>query len=101
MTATHDAMFGVPPTLNLIFRFGSVMTAHSVTSLPVPAVVGTAIIGGVPHSMGVWPHPYSTMLPLCAAAPPLPFPRSLQLPPPAAAKPPDPPPPYSAAPPLP
>src|SRR6266498_4729790 len=28
-------MFGVPPTLNLIFRSGSVITAHSVTSLPI------------------------------------------------------------------
>ncbi len=54
--ATHDAMSGVPPTLNLIFRLGSVMTAHSVTSLPVPAVVGTAIIGGMRERIGVCPH---------------------------------------------
>ena len=56
MTATHAAMSEVPPTLNLILRFGSVMTAHSVTSLPVPAVVGTAIIGGMRDRMGLWPH---------------------------------------------
>ena len=49
-------MFGVPPTLNLIFRVGSVMTAHSVTSLPVPDVVGTAIIGGMRELIGLWPH---------------------------------------------
>src|SRR2546430_6720458 len=66
MTATHDAMCGVPPTLNLIFRLGSVITAHRVTSLPVPAVVGTAIMGGIRDSIGLWPHSYSTMLPLCA-----------------------------------
>ena len=53
ITATQDAMFGVPPTLNLIFRFGSVMTAHSVTSLPVPAVVGTAIRGGMRLLIGL------------------------------------------------
>src|SRR3989442_513706 len=34
MTATHAAMCGVPPTLNLIFRLGSGMTAQSVTPLP-------------------------------------------------------------------
>ena len=56
ISATHDAMFGVPPTLNLIFRLGSVITAHSVTSLPVPAVVGTAIIGGMRLAMGSLPH---------------------------------------------
>src|SRR5438270_8069950 len=28
ISATHAAMFGVPPTLNLILRSGSVMTAH-------------------------------------------------------------------------
>ena len=56
MSATHDAMFDVPPTLNLIFRLGSVITAHSVTSLPVPAVVGTAIIGGMRFLTGSWPH---------------------------------------------
>jgi len=35
---------------------GSVMTAHRVTSLPVPAVVGTAIIGGMRALIGLWPH---------------------------------------------
>jgi len=56
ISATHAAMFGVPPTLNLILRLGSVITAHSVTSLPVPAVVGTAIIGGMRDVIGLWPH---------------------------------------------
>lgn len=56
ITATHDAMLGVPPTLNLIFRSGSVITAHSVTSLPVPAVVGMAIMGGIRWAMGSRPY---------------------------------------------
>ena len=54
--ATQEAMLGVPPTLNLIFRLESVMTAQSVTSLPVPAVVGTAIRGGIREWMGLCPH---------------------------------------------
>jgi len=46
-------MLGVPPTLNLSFRAGSVMTAQSVTSLPVPDVVGTAIRGGMREWIGL------------------------------------------------
>src|SRR5256714_15259413 len=46
-SATQDAMLGVPPTLNFTFRSGSVITAQSVTSLPVPAVGGAATSGGV------------------------------------------------------
>src|SRR5256885_7244516 len=84
ITATQAAMWGVPPTLNLILRVGSVMTAHSVTSLPVPAVVGTAIIGGIRERVGLGPPPYSTKPPSWAAPPPLPFSVSLQLPPPLA-----------------
>src|SRR2546427_11608731 len=87
ITATQAAMWGVPPTLNLILRVGSVMTAHSVTSLPVPAVVGTAIIGGVWERVGLWPHSYSTMLPPCAATPPVPFAVALPPPPPDATHP--------------
>src|SRR5207245_507510 len=87
MTATQDAMCGVPPTLNLIFRLGSVITAQSVTSLPVPAVVGTAIMGGIRDSIGLWPHSYSTMLPLCAATTPMPLAVSIELPPPIATRP--------------
>ena len=87
ITATHAAMCGVPPTLNLIFRFGSVMTAHSVTSLPVPAVVGTAIIGGMRERIGLWPHSYSTMLPSWAATTPMPLAVSIELPPPMATSP--------------
>jgi len=56
ITATQEAMFGVPPTLYLIFRLGSVITAQRVTSLPVPAVVGTAIMGGMRFLIGLWPH---------------------------------------------
>ena len=63
MSATQDAMFGVPPTLNLILRSGSVITAQSVTSLPVPAVVGTATSGGMREWIGSLPHSYWTMLP--------------------------------------
>src|SRR5256885_17165799 len=70
MSATHDAMFDVPPTLNLIFRFGSVITAHSVTSLPVPAVGGTAIIGGARGLVGGGAPPGSTGRPAGAAAEP-------------------------------
>src|SRR5437879_13439593 len=84
ITATHDAMFGMPPTLNLIFRFGSVMTAHKVTSLPVPAVVGTAIIGGIRARIGLWPHSYSTLLPARRANTPTPSAVPTGLPPPAA-----------------
>src|SRR6266705_4452679 len=80
ISATHDAMWGVPPTLNLIFRFGSVITAHSVTSLPVPAVVGTAIIGGMRERIGLWPHSYSAMLPSWAATTPMPLAVSIELP---------------------
>ena len=56
--ATHGARFGVPPTLNLIFRSGSVITAHRVTSLPVPAVVGTAMSGGIRLVIGSCPNSY-------------------------------------------
>src|SRR2546428_13345990 len=63
MTATQDAMLGVPPTLNLIFRLGSVITAQRVTSLPVPAVGGTAINGGVRLWIGLCPPPFSTRAP--------------------------------------
>src|SRR2546421_12881086 len=79
ITATHAAMWGVPPTLNLILRFGSVMTAHSVTSLPVPAVVGTAIIGGMRERIGLCPHSYLTKLPSCAAPQPVPFAGAIEL----------------------
>ena len=54
--ATCAPMSGVPPTLNLIRRSWSVMTAQSVTSLPVPAVVGIATSGGMRRSIGSCPH---------------------------------------------
>src|SRR2546423_14213124 len=84
MTATQDAMCGVPPTLNLIFRLGSVITAHRVTSLPVPAVVGPPNMGGVRAPVGRRPHPLPTTAPLCGGAPPLPLGASLLAPPPTA-----------------
>ena len=87
MSATQDAMFGVPPTLNLIFRSGSVITAHSVTSLPVPAVVGTATSGGMREWIGFLPHSYWTMLPPWTATTPMPFAESMELPPPMATSP--------------
>src|SRR5437879_13560682 len=80
ITATHDAMFGVPPTLNLIFRFGSVMTAHNVTSLPVPAVVGTALLGGIRELLGLWPPSYSRLLPSVEVSTPIPLDVSIVLP---------------------
>ena len=54
-SATCAPISGVPPTLNLIFRSWSVITAQSVTSLPVPAVVGTATSGGIRRSIGRMP----------------------------------------------
>ena len=87
MSATQAAMLGVPPTLNLIFRSGSVMTAQSVTSLPVPAVVGTAIRGGILEWISSRPHSYWTMLPPWTAATPIPLAVSIELPPPIATSP--------------
>src|SRR5260370_10871894 len=97
-TAKQDEMFGLPSTLNLIFRFGSVITAQRVTSLPVPAVVGTAIRGGMRFAIGLWPHSYPRMLPSCAATTPIPLAVSIELPPPIAAQPAPPLRGYSAAP---
>src|SRR5256885_16326664 len=71
-SATHDAMFGVPPTLNFTLRSGSVITAQRVTSLPVPAVVGTATSGGVREGVGALPHSHCPLLP--AGTPPTPLP---------------------------
>ena len=56
MSATCGPISGVPPTLNLILRSWSVITAQSVTSLPVPAVVGIATSGGMRCSIGSRPH---------------------------------------------
>src|SRR2546425_4193166 len=87
MSATHDAILDVPPTLNLIFRFGSVITAHKVTSLPVPAVVGTAIIGGVGVFIGAGAPPVFRVLASWGAATPVPLARSVEAPPPVPARP--------------
>src|SRR3989441_12121435 len=87
MSATQDAIFGVPPTLNLIFRSGSVITAQSVTSLPVPAVVGTATSGGMREGVGSFPPSHLAMLPPRAGTTPLPFAEAIQLPPPIALSP--------------
>ena len=86
-SATWAATLGVPPTLNLILRSGSVITAQRVTSLPVPAVVGTAIRGGMREWMGDLPHSYCTMLPPWTATTPMPFAESIELPPPMATSP--------------
>ncbi len=56
MSATWGPIRGVPPTLNLIWRSWSVTTAQSVTSLPVPAVVGTATSGGIRREIGLRPY---------------------------------------------
>ena len=84
--ATQAAMFGVPPTLNFTLRSGSVITAQSVTSLPVPAVVGTAISGGMREWIGSFPHSYCPMLPPCTATTPMPLAVSIELPPPMATR---------------
>src|SRR6184192_3378276 len=86
-SATHDAMFGVPPTLNFTFRSGSVITAQSVASLPVPAVVGTATSGGMRVVIGVPPYSYSTIEPPWATSTPTDFAVSIELPPPRATRP--------------
>src|SRR5438067_3725683 len=86
-SATCAPISGVPPTLNLIFRSGSVMTAHSVASLPVPAVVGTATSGGMRLVIGVPPYSYSRIEPPCATSTPAAFAVSIELPPPSATSP--------------
>ena len=58
VVAAHDGSildyeWGHDPIKN---RIPPMITAHRVTSLPVPAVVGTAIIGGMRFLMGSWPH---------------------------------------------
>ena len=56
MSATCAPIRAVPPTLNFILRSRSVITAQSVTSLPVPAVVGTVTSGGMRREIGVLPY---------------------------------------------
>lgn len=58
MKATCAAII-TPPTLNLYSRSSSLITAHSVTSLPVPAVVGTATRGGMRLVSGFFPGAHS------------------------------------------
>src|SRR5437867_6125555 len=86
-SATWAPISGVPPTLNLIFRSGSVITAQSVASLPVPAVVGTATSGGMRLVIGVPPYSYSTIEPPWTTSPPTDFAVSIELPPPRAMRP--------------
>src|SRR5256885_16848022 len=73
-SATQDAMLGVPPTLNFTFRSGSVITAQSVTSLPVPAVVGTATSGGARGGGGGFPPSFRGGAAPLGRAPPRPPP---------------------------
>src|SRR2546421_3098306 len=89
-SATHDAMLGVPPTLNFTFRSGSVITAQSVTSLPVPAVVGAPTSGGVRGGIRAFPHSYRAMLPPMTATTPIPLPAAGGPPPPLTPRPPPP-----------
>ena len=56
INATCAEISGVPPTLNLIRRSWSVITDQSVTSLPVPDVVGIAISGGMRFVIGFFPY---------------------------------------------
>src|SRR5256885_15376339 len=87
-SATQDAMLGVPPTLNFTFRSGSVITAQSVTSLPVPAVGGAATNGGMREWVGAFSQSYCANLPPWGTTPPNPLPAAIQLPPPVATQPP-------------
>src|SRR2546421_7362142 len=81
-SATHDAMLGVPPTLNFTFRSGSVITAQSVTSLPVPAVGGTATSGGMRGGGGAFPPFLRAVLSPLRTPTPVPLPASVDAPPP-------------------
>ena len=56
--ATSDIITGVTITI-FIFSFGLVSTENSVTSLPVPDVVGIVISGGVMSCTGFPPIAYS------------------------------------------
>src|SRR3989449_11597546 len=85
--ATQDAMLGVPPTLNFTFRSGSVITAQRVTSLPVPAVVGTATSGGGrAGGRGLSPFFSAVVAPRTTTTPTL-FAGAVEPPPPPAAPP--------------
>src|SRR2546425_11751019 len=87
-SATHDAMLGVPPTLNFTFRSGSVITAQRVTSLPVPAVVGTATSGGGRAGVGALPPSSCARLPPRTHTTPRPLGAPGRRPPPTATTPP-------------
>src|SRR3989449_7166234 len=89
--ATQDAMLGVPPTLNFTFRSGSVITAQRVTSLPVPAVVGTATSGGESEGGRSLPPLFFAVLPPRNTTTPRPLGASVELPPPHPTQPPPPP----------
>src|SRR5262245_65830565 len=83
ISASQAPISAVPPTLNLILRFGSVITAQSVTSLPVPAVVGTQIVGGMRRRIGCGSaHSYRAIEPPLLATTPIDLAASIELPPP-------------------
>ena len=63
------------------------ITAQSVTSLPVPEVVGTVTTGGMRRSIGSWPHSYCAMEPPCSATTPTALATSIGEPPPTATSP--------------
>ena len=63
------------------------ITAQSVTSLPVPAVVGIATSGGMRSVDRAWPYSYSRIEPPCATTTPIAFAVSIDEPPPSATSP--------------
>ena len=83
ISATYGAISPVPPALYLMWRAGSVITDQRVTSLPVPAVVGTVIRGGMRFLIGCGSaHSYSRIEPPFVTTTPIAFAVSIGLPPP-------------------
>src|SRR5699024_4531676 len=78
-----------PPVLNLYSLSSSVITAHCVTSEPVPAVVGIVVKGGIRFAKGFLPSAasYSNTDASCAISTPIAFAVSIELPPPTATNP--------------
>ena len=68
----------------LWWRSGSVMTAARVVSLPVPAVVGTAMVSGVGSRTLRRPRIFRTLFPGRAIRAPTPLAQSITEPPPTA-----------------
>src|SRR5690625_84426 len=78
-----------PPVLNLYSLSSSVITAHCVTSDPVPAVVGIVVNGGIRFDKGFLPSAasYSKTDASWATSTPIALAVSIELPPPTAMRP--------------